>query len=249
MTDTAAEPQNLEIFALKMAGGAALVLVQATDDAPLMATNAEGQVLGMLVNTGSASRILTNVREVGADVLQGVLSPRMFIPMETAVTLPVIAQFDLTGVVLAVSDDATGPWDDLRKASVPVSFLSTSAHLRLVRDLTAEVIPGVLITPAGDVAVRDDDGWTVIDTLDPDAVCSVLLPHLLARRKTADWNAVFADLLRFVPPYIAQDAVEDYDDSVMGGLDRPDTVPMPVRPASMGGPHRPEDPDEDPALG
>lgn len=220
--------KDMNIFALKSAAGHILILggCEGANAKFIMGSSSTATgILGFRLRANTASQIMLNVRALAKQFRKGNLVAEVMIPAQDMMSMPVMASFDLlTGNVENVSDDAKGAWSDLRRAANPVTFLTPTKDIQLIRSLTEEVMPGVLQTAAGEIAVKADEGWNVLDTLDPECVQDVLLPHLLSRRSTKDWSLVFEDLIGLVPPYIAESAVEAYDEEALDEIERPDEI-------------------------
>lgn len=228
---------QMQIYALKSDAGHVLVLGGTREDNSAMFMTGESSVgagvVGFRLRANTAAQIMLNARTLAGQFRRGSLTAEILLPFEQAVKMKVMASFDLlTGNVENVSDDAGGAWRELSRAASPVTFLTPTKDARLIRDLTQEVMTGVLQTPAGEVAIRTDEGWMVVDVLDSECVSDVILPHLLARRKTKDWDQVYADLLSLVPAYVAECAIEAYDETVLDGLKRPEHLTAETRDAS-----------------
>lgn len=212
MTTSQMSLNSMSLFALKMETGYALVMAGRLDNGkPFFAAADDEYAVAFRLKAGTVSQIMLNVRRICAQAGSGHLNFDMKMPLKAAATLPVMAAFDvLSGCVESVADTADGVWDDLRKAAKPISFLSTPSDLRLARNLAHEVLPGVMQTPYGELAVHDGSDWVPLDHLNAHAVSEVLIPKLEARRKKGDWAKIYQDLIRVVPPYVVDEAMEDY---------------------------------------
>lgn len=221
---------RMSLFALKMEGGYALVMAGRMDDGrPFFAAADSDYVIAFRLKASTPSQIMLNVRKVCAQIGAGHVNFDIKMPLNVAASLPVMASFDvLTGCVENVAPHVPEVWEDLRTAAKTVSFLSTPGELRAIRNLAHEVIPGVMQTAAGDLAVHDGDAWEPLDKFNADALAEMLLPKIAARKKEGDWQAIYTELVRIVPAHMAKEAMEMFSGNAFDFVNEESEISAPV---------------------
>lgn len=209
----------MSIQAAKMADGHVLFLGRPVGDEEgrfkLISTESQGEmfVVGFRLRTKNAAQVMSCVRSLAKQVRSGDLVAERLVPISQIGNMKSVGSFGVfTGNIEEIKDDAVGVFRDLLTVQRPVSFLSKPSEIRMARELAQELFAGVLITPAGEIALRDEDNgdFRPIDPLDASDVAEKLIPHLLSRMKSDDFEVVERDLLGLVGPMVAEEALEEY---------------------------------------
>lgn len=206
--DRAVSAGDTEIVAIALEGGPALVVRYRDGDNEAFVGDENG-VAGFSVRTGDPREVMKRVRAVAAQLVTGDLDPDIIIPVGGAAGVSVIAQFRGTsGNLLWVAEDAPDRWKPLARAAQRASFVMRPSDLRTLRDLSDEPYPGVLVSPFGEIAVREGARWTPLDELDAEDLAEEVVPRIAAHiGPNASAESVFKALLGMTEPEIARVAV------------------------------------------
>lgn len=206
--DRAVSAGDTEIVAIALEGGPALVVRYRDGDNEAFVGDENG-VAGFSVRTGDPREVMKRVRAVAAQLVTGDLDPDIIIPAGGAAGVSVIAQFRGTsGNLLWVAEDAPDRWKPLARAAQRASFVMRPSDLRSLRDLSEEVYPGVLLSPFGEIAVREGRAWVPLDELEAEDLSEEVVPRIAAHiGPNASPESVFRALLGMTEPEIAREAV------------------------------------------
>lgn len=194
---------NAELYLVGLESGAALLVGNSVSGGVTLYAM-DDQIQAFSVRNTDPKSILQKSRQIAMSLVRGDLHPEMSFPKNQP-QMDIIATFSGTsGHLMWASEVAPQRWKILHQLSERTSFITRTSTLRLIREYSDEIYPGILVTPVGEIAVRDGQRWIPVDELDPEDVHDEIVPRVMDHLGgSVSQEQLLMAMLRLVQPHIA----------------------------------------------